>query len=53
MMFLSFETAVKQALEKNQPVDINREDFSLNTRAKKIISLLQLARLEGLEPPTL
>ena len=38
---LSFETAVKQALEKNQPVDINREDLSLNTRAKKIISLLQ------------
>ena len=37
----SFETAVKQALEKNQPVDINREDLSLNTRAKKIISLLQ------------
>jgi glycosyltransferase involved in cell wall biosynthesis len=36
----SFETAVKQALEKNQPVDVNKEDFSLNTRAKKIISLL-------------
>jgi glycosyltransferase involved in cell wall biosynthesis len=37
----SFETAVKQALEKNQPVDVNKEDFSLNTRAKKIISFLQ------------
>ena len=36
----SFETAVKQALEKNQPVDLNKEDFSLNTRAKKIIGLL-------------
>tara|TARA_Y100000748_G_scaffold292099_1_gene280257 strand:- start:1666 stop:2790 length:1125 start_codon:yes stop_codon:yes gene_type:complete len=38
--FVSFETAVKQALEKNQPVDFNKEDFSLNTRAKKIIDLL-------------
>ena len=37
----SFETAVKQALEKNQPVDVNKEGFSLNTRAKKIISFLQ------------
>ena len=36
----SFETAVKQALEKVQPVDIDKEDLSLNTRAKKIISLL-------------
>jgi glycosyltransferase involved in cell wall biosynthesis len=37
----SFETAVKQALEKKLPLDIDREDFSLNTRAKKIISFLQ------------
>ena len=37
---VGFETAVMQALEKNQPVDFNKEDFSLNTRAKKIISLL-------------
>ena len=36
----SFEAAVKQALKKNQPLNINKEDFSLNTRAKKIISLL-------------
>ena len=36
----SFETAVKQALEKNQPEGIDREDLSLNTRAKKIINLL-------------
>ena len=36
----SFEDAVKQALEKNQPVDIDKENLSLNTRAKKIISLL-------------
>ena len=36
----SFEAAVKQALEKNQPVDIDKEDLSLNTRAKKIIGLL-------------
>ena len=36
----SFETAVKQALEKDLPVDIDKEDLSLNTRAKKIISLL-------------
>ena len=53
MMFLSFETAVKQALEKNQPVDINREDFSLNTRAKENNQFVAIARLEGLEPPTL
>jgi glycosyltransferase involved in cell wall biosynthesis len=37
----SFETAVKQALEKKLPLDIDREDFSLDTRAKKIISFLQ------------
>ena len=37
----SFETAVKQALEKKLPLDIDKEDFSLNTRAKKIISFLQ------------
>jgi glycosyltransferase involved in cell wall biosynthesis len=37
----SFETAVKQALGKKLPLDIDREDFSLNTRAKKIISFLQ------------
>ena len=37
----SFETAVKQALEKKLSLDVDREDFSLNTRAKKIISLLQ------------
>ena len=36
----SFETAVKQALEKNQPVGIDEEDLSLNTRAKKIIRFL-------------
>ena len=36
----SFEAAVKQALKKNQPLNIDKEDFSLNTRAKKIISLL-------------
>ena len=36
----SFENAVKQALEKNRTVDNNRDDLSLNTRAKKIISLL-------------
>ena len=36
----SFETAVKKALEKNLPLDIDREDFSLNIRAKKIISFL-------------
>ena len=37
----SFETAVKQALEKKLPLDVDKEDFSLNTRAKKIISFLQ------------
>ena len=36
----SFEAAVKQSLEKNQPVNIDKEDLSLNTRAKKIIDLL-------------
>jgi glycosyltransferase involved in cell wall biosynthesis len=36
----SFETAVRQALENNQPVESGNNDFSLNTRAKKIISLL-------------
>jgi hypothetical protein len=36
----SFETAVKQALENNQPVESGNNDFSLNTRAKKLISLL-------------
>ena len=36
----SFETAVKQALEKKLPLDVDKEDLSLNTRAKKIISLL-------------
>ena len=35
----SFEAAVKQALEKNPKGNVNREDLSLNTRAKKIISL--------------
>ena len=37
----SFETAVKQALEKELPLDVDKEDLSLNTRAKKIISFLQ------------
>ena len=36
----SFETAVKQSLEKNQPVNTYKEDFSLDTRAKKIINFL-------------
>ena len=35
----SFEAAVKQALEKNPKGNVNREDLSLDTRAKKIISL--------------
>ena len=34
----SFETAVKQSLEKNQPVNTDKEDFSLDTRARKIIN---------------
>ena len=37
----SFETAVKQALEKKLPLGVDKEDLSLNTRAKKIISFLQ------------
>ena len=37
----SFETAVKKSLKKNQPANIDTEDFSLNTRAQKIISLLR------------
>ena len=37
----SFETAVKQALEKKPTLDVDKEEFSLNTRAKKIISFLQ------------
>jgi glycosyltransferase involved in cell wall biosynthesis len=36
----SFETAVKQSLEKNQPVNTDKEDFSLDTRARKIINFL-------------
>ena len=36
----SFEAAVKQALKKNQAINVDIEDFSLNTRAKKIIGLL-------------
>ena len=35
-----FETAVKKALEKKLPSDVNKEDLSLNIRAKKIIGLL-------------
>ena len=36
----SFKAAVKQDLKKNQALNIDKEDFSLNTRAKKIICLL-------------
>ena len=36
----SFEAAVKKALEKKLPSDVNKEDLSLNIRAKKIIGLL-------------
>ena len=36
----SFEVAVKKALEENPKRDFDREDLSLDTRAKKIISLL-------------
>ena len=36
----SFETAVKQSLEKNQPVNTDKEDFSLDTRARKILNFL-------------
>ena len=36
----SFENAVKQSLEKNQPVNTDKEDFSLDTRARKIINFL-------------
>ena len=36
----SFEVAVKKALEENPKGDFDREDLSLDTRAKKIISLL-------------
>ena len=37
----SFETAVKQALAKKLPLDVDKEDLTPNTRAEKIISFLQ------------